>query len=1210
MKAFVKWLLGLWNQLLTLFRNIFLPAPSPWRISVVRPDDLVVLEFELINFRLWPAQGNQGPRLERADGNKPVYIVVHFPAQNIAEEAFFESAGEFKVTVALSFSQDLDKQDLGNLRKELETQYRIFLSENAQVPTVSGTGPPWQITDGEQTYTVDRDAAADKLVITCTDPQLGRAGSHLSGPSRLVFYANQFVKPIDYTLEGLLGACSRYALIVAPAALPPLQPAQPISWSHLYDHIEILKHAAALEPGPGGGHAVITLTPQEQVMLKERARAWRARSSLTPYLQPPSANLPQPASPLPGLPVEVVEPEGPRVLREPAPAETSIEAPFRLIISPDYNAVWAHAPGRVVSPTTGRVELWHTRLAGRDQNGHISEKGAPAQYIRAIWTRSPDFDASLDLIPKHDTEPFRMSLDACDRYNIVHLSANFNIYHNTYHYAPRPVRAEQLMLTSLGAWMNVRGAWDLEEEALKGTPLSVSEWRHRGTMGRDHYVRVVYEGFLFPFGHRAALIKITERKFHPNIPGNVAYLRQRMFIVVREPLKFFVEPTGLTTGEGVPFDRHLPFTSVRITTLVTPNLDPPGEPYDYDKRKQSLFWPRVAGQYFQFHVIAEDSDAHQIEFTAPLVFVAKDANTKALMDTVAQDYRNGEDSRRTRPINGQPVTFAPSIVRQDGVGSTCFETQSLTFDALIPEELPEKPQATERIEQGLPCFYPALREAVVFIPDLKYLAGHTDVATITYHDVYLRHGMDSTAGSNPGEVFAQLKAPIALDFKNQADRSGALVTPSMEIAGLSRQVGPVAGDLSTVAQGTFSPVDLFKNKFPKLLGAIDLTELLQSGGLDQFPRMLTQEGADETRYTCTWDVALDSSSLSNPILATNPSTQLTLTVTTTVSRDGQEPEVNVDCWLKYFALNLSPPFNFFTLDFDHIHFLSQQGRKAEVDVKLNGVGFGGDLAFIERLRNLILLDGFCDPPALEVTAEGIAASYSLTLPSLAVGIFSLQNISLGAALSVPFTEKPLSVRFNFCERHSPFLLSVALFGGGGFFAIAIDTEGVQVLEAALEFGASISIDFGVASGGVYAMGGIYFKKAQDQAVLAGYFRMGGELDVLGLISASIELYLELRYDNGEAVGSATLSIEVEVLFFSITVEISCERRFAGSQGDPTFDDMLGKYYIDSLTRVVYQKPGAQPGTQEPLGPSDSIPAGAIEVNPWFEYCRAFARKEW
>ena len=136
---------------------------------------------------------------------------------------------------------------------------------------------------------------------------------------------------------------------------------------------------------------------------------------------------------------------------------------------------------------------------------------------------------------------------------------------------------------------------------------------------------------------------------------------------------------------------------------------------------------------------------------------------------------------------------------------------------------------------------------------------------------------------------------------------------------------------------------------------------------------------------------------------------------------------------------------------------------------------------------------------------------------------------------------------------------MTLFGGGGFFGITLDPHGIQILEAAFEFGASISIDFGVASGGVYVMAGIYFRMEQDACSLTGYFRLGGHVDVLGLITASLELYLELRYEfeTGKCVGTATLTIEIEVFMFSGSVTITCEKKFAGSNGDPTFRDLMG-----------------------------------------------------
>ena len=68
--------------------------------------------------------------------------------------------------------------------------------------------------------------------------------------------------------------------------------------------------------------------------------------------------------------------------------------------------------------------------------------------------------------------------------------------------------------------------------------------------------------------------------------------------------------------------------------------------------------------------------------------------------------------------------------------------------------------------------------------------------------------------------------------------------------------------------------------------------------------------------------------------------------------------------------------------------------------------------------------------------------------------------------------------------------------------------------------------------------------------------MGGELSVLGIISVSLEFYLIFAYESvgakKYAYGRATLTVKVEVLMFSTSVEISVEKRFGGSGGDPHF----------------------------------------------------------
>ncbi len=70
--------------------------------------------------------------------------------------------------------------------------------------------------------------------------------------------------------------------------------------------------------------------------------------------------------------------------------------------------------------------------------------------------------------------------------------------------------------------------------------------------------------------------------------------------------------------------------------------------------------------------------------------------------------------------------------------------------------------------------------------------------------------------------------------------------------------------------------------------------------------------------------------------------------------------------------------------------------------------------------------------------------------------------------------------------------------------------------------------------------------------------MGGSLSVLGLVKISVEFNLTFAYQadggSGKAYGRATLTVQVEVLMFSKSVELSVEKAFGGSNGDPKFLD--------------------------------------------------------
>ncbi|WP_343951850.1 hypothetical protein [Nonomuraea longicatena] len=1008
------------------------------------------------------------------------------------------------------------------------------------------------------------------------------------------------------------------------------------------------------------------------------------------------------------LPLRTVGDDGPaNPLRDPAgDPRTAIELPYRLLLSPPPEVRWAH-PTAPADPAA-RVELWHTRAHGT--------------RARAVWTRDFPGDTPVDPPP----DPLTTSLTPADRAALVHLTSDRRLTEpGGRPYVPVPVEVGHLILSALGGWLDALGRWDP-----RPTITNIAEWRHRAAMGRDHYVRVLYSGFLFPFGQRADLVKVTERTFDPARPEHPAYLAQRLFVTCREPVRDFQPGTVRRDASGDRLEALFPFRRIELLTQVTPALSPPENILPVAEG-QYAFFPAVRDEDpFLFTVRASDLAGREHEFRTPLLFLTENFNKGAELAAAAEAY-NALDPE---PIDPEaPPARLSAALRGAGVavaaasapGDTTIEAAHLIWGAALPTD------RDDRFYQRTPGFLPVLRRASAAVPSVSRLTGALGPHPVRYARRYRAAGFDKTPDRpgdpvNPGEVFLELipaagTSPLVMDFDDRRDRSGGLAAPTLTVAGLSRLTGPVsaakspvadatADPLGTVADGTFRPSDFFDAIGARLFGVIPLSALVKAAGLDKelkAPRFVTQtvnaatgfladlrrierqltevaarfpavaSAAERVRTTAVALVetveafiggtatldqvdtafgnfrsALDALGTGLPaevdhavvtlldhlrqaaaIWENAPAGVLPLRQAVEAAKSGVRlpesvaarlewvpdiqpwslrageppvfvphdgggdparagrfsvvvdlraalrpdlrPAADVTCTLEEFDLVLLPGvLEAMRLDFRRVRFSVRAGGKPDVEVALQDVEFVGALSFVETLRRIIPLDGFSDPPMLDVSPAGVRARYGMPLPNLAIGVFSLENISLNAYLDLPFAgTRPLEIGFAFCRRDAPFRLTVSLFGGGGWFGIVLSPDGVRALDAGLEFGASASLDFGVASGSVSVMAGVYFHldAASGRAVLFGYFRARGEVDVLGLVSASIELYLELGYEGGDAVGRAKITITVEIGFFEESVEISCEKRFggarsllAGASGDaagsaPTFARMMAPY---------------------------------------------------
>jgi hypothetical protein len=421
----------------------------------------------------------------------------------------------------------------------------------------------------------------------------------------------------------------------------------------------------------------------------------------------------------------------------------------------------------------------------------------------------------------------------------------------------------------------------------------------------------------------------------------------------------------------------------------------------------------------------------------------------------------------------------------------------------------------------------------------------------------------ATIGAHVDELVAAVDTLMALDTDSDLPAVTAAVTAPMNaLQGLVDEVVTIAREES-LPPVVKAPLERLGGALQPLLAAGKIVETIGAiasfvNGLD--PTGLSVRARYEWRPTMT-NFPFDAGHPSGPSDSALFFVRSDGFVLSIEARASGQDGVSIDAMaaLSDFGLNLFPGAPLIRLTFDRLAFRAASGRKAEVDVVFQGIEFVGVLSFIETLKQLIPFDGFSDPPYVDVSSDGVKAGFDLALPNVAVGVFSLENIALGADVRVPFLGEAVTVGFYFCTREKPFRLTVMMIGGGGFVGIRLSPKGLVLLEMSLEAGASLSVDLGVASGSVSIMVGVYLKLEADKGQLTGYFRIRGEVDVLHLISASITLELSLTYefDTGKMVGRASIEIEVEVFFFSFSVSVSCERRLAGSNGDPTFAEILG-----------------------------------------------------
>ncbi|MGR9179743.1 hypothetical protein ACU8OR_30045 (plasmid) [Rhizobium leguminosarum] len=530
----------------------------------------------------------------------------------------------------------------------------------------------------------------------------------------------------------------------------------------------------------------------------------------------------------------------------PDEAETAIELPARLILSPDRATLLPRFRASAAPfARAGRVPLWRVDL---------QETPGEPYSLRAIHT--PDYELALGDRP---SDPLRHSgyrgrqagksggpifaLDDFDRRQIVALSSLQGLPVLARHgaggvlqtsqvsppetfriddpllqeadreeqglYMPRALPTRLLRLTPLG------GTLDLDATFVPPAPLraklrtnadayenifdaySVERVRILINLGREVTTEVVYKGFLYPLGFRAALLKVTERQYLPwpltyepdaeRWSGPVAFEIQRFFIQISNPEKTY-------PGLAQPFRGYgWPAQALTMLTQRTPDLLDPTRSVertdrieweealdgrlDQSERSGVVFWPRTAAGEsgnvrFRFTV-----DGRPEPVSMPMIFVDNQAAHDAPTMRELQNYWNNPNARAARPTPPTPEDIRNwealrrldhagvprRYAEEDASGDTTFETISwdvrvdsrelalrprfLLLETGDPQPGSEPPSLAWQMNAAMesvdePPFYPRCLEAKIRHDGVTKFTGNPQNAiSVRFIDDYLLSGL-------------------------------------------------------------------------------------------------------------------------------------------------------------------------------------------------------------------------------------------------------------------------------------------------------------------------------------------------------------------------------------------------------------------------------------------------------------------------------------
>ncbi|MER9119858.1 hypothetical protein NKH93_25095 [Mesorhizobium sp. M0954] len=568
-----------------------------------------------------------------------------------------------------------------------------------------------------------------------------------------------------------------------------------------------------------------------------------------------------------------------KTLLRPQQHDTALEIPTGLTLSPAQDARWItprrNLPDKVAA-LSGHLPrpVWQARL--------VEAQRIPS--LRAIW--SDEFDQVIRKFNEtdkgngpsdiwtapDDNKPYRTAMSPADRAELVALSSIYGLpvvasndqgkssqvkaperyvtdaVSEPAVFMPVPLQARRLALGSTGAMLDLDTTFPLVTAVRmkSGHPLydsfSLQRWRTLINDGSDSITVVVRAGYLFPLGHKASLVKVTEPRLRPIDP-----LRPSAGYSVEQATRTYIEVTRAShqyAAVGQLHDaRDYQAREVKLLTLRTPDLidpaddkQPPEQNFTGTPQERAaaisgalqqpliagphgavrgwidssakpgealpgrlvgiVFWPRTEKGTKGTVCFRMQVDGESTPISMPLMFVDhRAASDPATMKALCDYYKGGRSNDSDKPKDWKRVNHFGAMrayAEEQRKGQCTFATDWQDIEAVGGATSFNLDAALLAAEQ--PPFYPQMLSAQVRPQQIQGLTGSTAPALqVSYACDYVSYGFTPPIECQIPDADTYLvvnnNPRVMLDMGSHGDQGGTVARKAMEICGLNRRFG-------------------------------------------------------------------------------------------------------------------------------------------------------------------------------------------------------------------------------------------------------------------------------------------------------------------------------------------------------------------------------------------------------------------------------------